>query len=148
MESSERDTRPDGSIYISERGQAGLNRAATWGRALGLIGYITSALSIVMGLFLFAARDHFVQAEVSLPAPLLGGTYVIIGVLTFFVSRYLWQFAAKTELAIRTDDKELLAEGLHKLGLMMRLTGVSVIVSVVFFMLMVFSVTLFSLLRL
>jgi hypothetical protein len=148
MESMERETRGATSLSVGERGQDGLRRAGSWGRLLAIIGFIVAAFTTISGLFLFAAREQLIQAELGIPAPLISAIYLVIGIITFIISRHLWQFAERTELAIRTEDSDLLSEGLHKLGAMMKLTGIFVIISVVFFILFFIAITLLALLKL
>jgi hypothetical protein len=150
MDSMERETVKKESLFFNERSLHALQRAGYWGRFISVIGIISAFLTITGGLFMFLAGSLTSDTgiEVPIPLPLMGALYLVSGLVTLISAIYLWQFAAKTELAIQIENSDLLADGLHKLMAMMRLLALAVIISIGLVILGLLAFALLSLLSL
>ena len=106
-------------------------QSAKWSKFLGVIGFIGTGLTIVgaISMFVMSSRLSNIPGLPFSPA-LIGVIYLIMGVVTFFISMYLYNFGAKMVAAIQSNSKELLQTAASNLNNWFKLTGILTIIIV------------------
>ena len=138
----------DQSLILNERGQIALRRAGYWGRFMSVLGFISAVLMIILGLFMFLAGSIDFGDGAGIPYPVVGGIYLAIGIIQFVASLLLWQFSDKVDLAIKTEDTQLLGDGLQKLMVLFRFLVLTTVISIALFVLSLFATILLTMLSL
>ncbi len=113
-----------------------LKECATWGKFLGVMGFVISSIITIMGI---AAGFSISRLGSSYSGRRLrlaegGGVallYLAGATILFFMSLYLFRFAQKTKMAITTDNQENITEACKNLKLYFRFAGIISIISVV-----------------
>ena len=90
-----------------------LKETSSWSYFLSIIGFIGIGLMVVLGLAMSvilgnsAMSDIDPYGQLGFPQSLLGGVYLVLGLLYFFPVLYLFNFSRKMKNALsssRTDD--------------------------------------------
>ena len=119
-----------------------LNTSASWGRMLGIVGFIMSALMIAMGVMMFRTPGNLAgagidQSQMPAGAMRMAGTmgliiYVFMGILFGIGSKFIYYFGVKTSEALRSGNTNNLHKGLSGLKNYMAFWTILMIISVLF----------------
>ena len=112
-----------------------LTEAAKWGKFLGILGFILCALMIIGGLFagtLFTASFSQLNSDFSSLGS-AGSIFItvwliLIALLYFFPSLYLFNFASKMQTAIRNNDQVYLNSSFKNLKSCFKFWGILLII--------------------
>lgn len=89
-------------IYLTETGK--------WTKLLSIIGFVFIGLIVIIGLFAGSMMSLISNGQMdNMPNGmgfLLGGMYLLIGLLYFFPTWYLMKFSQKLKLAIATKNND------------------------------------------
>jgi hypothetical protein len=119
-----------------------LSEAARWSRFLSILGFIYCGFMIIFGLFFGSIMTRMMpgagDAGVSnIGNGLLGVFVIIMSLIMFFPSLYLWNFSSKIRRAFNNNDQPLLTESLKNLKSFFKFYGVLLIVVLSFYALAV-----------
>lgn len=122
-------------LQIDNGNKPYLAEAAKWGRFLGIIGFIMCALLALTGLLagtIMASSFAQFDSELGATAGALGTgftvLYVAIGLLYFFPSLYLFNFASKMRTALMNDDQVSLNTAFRNLKSCLKFWGILFII--------------------
>ncbi len=121
-------------IVIDSVVLAHLKEAAGWAKFLGIAGFVMSGLVAIMGIgfgtFLSQIFTRYSYAAEGMGA--IGGFmmvfYLIIAIVVFLVSRYLYLFAVKAITAVNSSDQEAVTAAFLNLKIYFRFVGVLTII--------------------
>lgn len=123
------------SLQIDNGNIPYLNEAAKWARFLGIFGFIICALLIITGLFagtFFAASinqfDSELQSMGALGTGIFTVWFVVIALLYFFPSLFLFNFGAKMRTALRNNDQINLNNSFKNLKSCLKFFGIMLII--------------------
>jgi uncharacterized protein DUF5362 len=111
-----------------------LVEAAKWAKFLGILGFILCALMIICGLFAGSFFASLPEFNTSLNAMGAAGSIfitvwlVLIALLYFFPSLYLFNFASKMQTAIRNNDQVYLNSAFKNLKSCFKFWGILLII--------------------
>ena len=112
-----------------------LTEAAKWAKFLSILGFILCALMIIVALFAGTLLSaSFSQIDSSLSSMGSAGSVVItvwlllIALLYFFPSLYLFNFASKMQVAIRNNDQVNLNNSFKNLKSCFKFWGILLII--------------------
>ncbi len=123
-------------LRIEPSTQVHLKEAAMWGRFLGIVGIVLSVLIAIFGLFAGAILSNFRKgfgggyggADMAAGAGVITVIYLVIAVVYFLMSLYLYRFGAKMKMALLTTDQASLDSSFHHLKLVYRILGIVTII--------------------
>lgn len=127
------------SLSISINAHQYLAETGRWTQFLAIMGFILTGLIVIMGLFagtLFSALSGG-QSQAMLGQGMgiiFGGVYVLLGLLYFFPSMYLFNFSKKLKAAILTRDNGELEDALKNQKSFYKFWGVFTIVVICFYL--------------
>src|SRR5271169_6159427 len=83
-----------------------LNESARWARFLSIIGFISCGVMVIVGLFFGSVMSGLMSGMGSESAAMLGGSffsvvYLLVALLVFFPSFYLFIFSSKMRKAFQ-----------------------------------------------
>ena len=117
-----------------------LTEAAKWGKFLAVIGFIMCALLIITGLLagsFFASSlaqvDRELGAMSTLSTTFVSIWFILIALLYFFPSLYLFNFASKMRIALLHDDQVSLNTAFKNLKSCLKFWGVLFIIVLCFY---------------
>ena len=129
-------------LHIDQNVSSYLGESARWARFLAVVGFIMTALLVLMGLFagsvigLMMNRFGNGGGYGTPGAGALGGMvsfiYIAIGLLYFFPCLYLFNFASKMKIALGSNDQEQLGISLRNLKSCFRFVGILTIIWLAF----------------
>lgn len=126
-----------GRIAIGEADRAHLKTAAKWSKFLAIVQFICIGLMLVIALMMMLAGGVMKasMAEVpgwgDMPAGFFTGygvVLILIMVLMFFITLYLYNFAVKTLKAIAEGNDAVMTEAFANLGKYFRIQGILLII--------------------
>lgn len=135
-------------LILSEDAQYYLLIAGKWARFLGIMGFIGTAFVAIMALFMGAFMSAMSQfspaARAGFPTGLFSVIYIIIAVFYFFASMYLYQFGVKVKEGVNFGSAEYVTDGLGKLKSLFKLLGITTIVVLSLYILIIIGVVIFA----
>ena len=111
-----------------------LYQAAKWARFIGIVGFVFTALFVILALFMVSLGGR--MASIMGTNPALASSafagfgvgmsifYLLIALFSFMGSLYLYNFGKKTKLGIFNSDSETLTVGFENLKSYFKLTGI------------------------
>lgn len=139
-----------GRIVIGENDRNHLRRAGKWAQFIAIVNFICLGLGFVGALIMLLAGGAMSAAmsEVSkLPAGFMTGYslfIILMLVLAFVLTLFLYRFASKTLSAIEQGNDAVMSEAFANLGKYFRLQGIILIVGFVLVILMLVLVSAFA----
>ncbi len=127
-------------LQLDQQTSAHLADTARWAKFLAVVGFIFCALMVLAALFAGAIFStvfgHMGGAMGSSSLDGVGAAggafisviYILGALLYFFPILYLYRFATKTQMALRSRDQELLAASFRNLKACFRFIGVLTII--------------------
>ena len=95
-------------LTISNTAINDLSKTGKWTKFLSIIGFIFSGLIVIMGLFSGSIMSSIPNGQISNMfngmGIIAGGMYILMGLLYFFPSWYLFKFSQKIKKALSTQN--------------------------------------------
>ncbi len=134
-------------LIVDSSISAYLKETAVWGKFLGVIGFTYSGLVMLGAIFaasIFAKLTGNASGHGNgfLAGGIIGVIYLGLAGVVFFMSMYLYKFAKNIQVALKTNDQELLVNSFKNLKIYFRFAG---IITVVFLIITVLSIIGFML---
>jgi len=130
-------------LHIDAPSSAYLNETAKWAKFLAIVGFIMCGLIVIVAFFagsIFSAAFSRAGQEGGLSAATggIGGgfitvIYILVALLYFFPCLFLFKFASKMKVALRTNDQEQLADSFKNLKACFRFLGILTIIVLSFY---------------
>ncbi len=125
-------------LTLSEKALSHLNTARKWSKFLAIYGFINCGFIIIMGIGMFGMQVIFnLQKEVSLPFPLfivIGIIYIILGVVCFFPSLYLYKFSNNAGNLVNFRNQNRVDETFNYLAKFYKFVGIFVIITLALYL--------------
>jgi hypothetical protein len=139
-------------LEVDQTGMIYLRDAARWAKFLAVAGFIFCGLFVIVAiLFLSILSSLFNSVGASgvagIGAAPIAFVYVLIAVLNFFPCLYLYNFAAKMQVALTGNDQVQLNTSFKNMRAFYRFVGVMMIIALGFFLLGILGMVLFAALR-
>ena len=136
METNEIDLQPipQPELVLTPEALYYLKEAGKWANFLGVLGFIMCALLLIAALFvgtMFSVLSQLLPAYNSMPAgigAIFSVVIILIDILYFFFSLYLYQFADKIKKGITFIDANHVTHAFGKLKSFFKLWGIITIV--------------------
>ena len=124
---------PEKAIILTDEAQYFLQKAGQWANFLGIVGFIFCGLIALLAFFagsIFAAASQAnpMMASFAGMGSMITIIYLLMALLYFFPSLYLFQFASKVKQAILLTDKVQLTAAMSKLKSFFKFWGILMIV--------------------
>ncbi len=126
-------------LVIDENIKMFLTTTARWGKFLSIVGFVFCGLIAIGALFLMFAGSSLYS---SIPGMGTGGAfvrgfvdfiYLLMALLYYFPSKYLYDFSVYIKQAILMNDQESLSYGFSKLKSLYRFWGILTLVILVLY---------------
>jgi hypothetical protein len=135
-------------IELTLEAQGYLVEAGKWAYFLSIIGFIICGLFLLAAIFAGSLFTRVAQMQPeNTTAALMAGAggfvtffYILIDVIYFFFSLYLYQFGSKIKQGIKFSDSDYVSRALGKLKSFFKLWGIITIVVVTIYVLIFFIV--------
>jgi len=117
-------------LHIDPIGHAHLKETAKWAKFLGIVGFVVSAILVIIALFSSALLSSLPNFNGATPvsAGLISVLYLFIAVIYFFMSLYLFRFAVKMQRALTSNDQESLNGSFLNLKIVYRILGIIMVI--------------------
>ena len=117
-----------------------LSEAARWSRFLSIIGFIYCGFMVLIGLFFGSLMSRMLPLSGDSGMSAMGGGFfgvfiIIMSLVMFFPSLYLWNFSTKIRRAFNNNDQPLLTESLKNLKSFFKFYGILLIIVLSFYVL-------------
>jgi hypothetical protein len=131
-------------LLLPEEAQYYLQKSGEWARFLGIMGFIMSAF-IALCAFFIGSIFSMMSVYRATPYPagmggIMGFFYILIAVFYFIFSLYLYKFGSKIKEGIAYHDTTQVTIALSKLKSFFKLWGITTIVIIAFYILIIVGV--------
>lgn len=137
METNESLLTPE--LQIDSISQSYLAEAAKWGNFLSILGFISSAILVIVALFagvtLGSLNSTYGGGGALMGAGFITILYLIVAVVNFFMSLFLYRFSSKMKLALYSTDQDALNNSFLNLKNLYKMLGILAIIYIVFIVL-------------
>ncbi|HEX3767945.1 MAG TPA: DUF5362 family protein [Puia sp.] len=115
-----------------------LSEAARWSRFLSVLGFIYCGFMVIFGLFFGSEMTRMIPGAGDARMSSVGNTFlgvfiILLSLIMFFPSLYLWNFSSKIRKAFNNNDQPLLTESLKNLKSFFKFYGILLIVVLSFY---------------
>lgn len=134
-------------LKLTSIGISYLNQTRKWTHFLAILGFIGTGIIVIVALFLSSILAMFSGMDSSYGVSDIGsigtGTvtvfYLVLAIIYFFLSLYLYRFSIRIKAAVHEQNSTLLEDGLKNLKSYWKLTGVltAVMLSIYFLFLLI-----------
>jgi hypothetical protein len=134
METTENQLEPtaEPQIILSEEAQYYLQKTGQWAYFLGTVGFILAGILVLLSLFIGSIIGVMARfqpgAATTYPGAIGSFAYILIAVLYFFFSLYIYQFGGRIKNGILHSDSAEITIALGKLKSFFKLWGISTVV--------------------
>ncbi|RYY56625.1 MAG: hypothetical protein EOO09_05705 [Chitinophagaceae bacterium] len=132
-------------LSIDPTSRIHLGEAARWARFLSIVGFIVIGLFVVVALFFSSTVASSMSgggmygdgysSGVGLGSTVIAVTYILISLLWFFPTLFLFRFASKMKAALATNEQDSLNVSFQNLKAMLRFMGILTIIGLVLWVL-------------
>lgn len=126
-------------LHIDHQGNAHLRDAAKWAKFLSIVGFVFCGLIAVVSIFAGSVISTLFARSGDVSSAASGGIgvfvtvfYLLICLVYFFPCLYLFNFATKANVALRTNEVEALNNSFRNLKACFRFVGILTIIGLVF----------------
>jgi cell division protein FtsX len=134
-------------IILLEDAQYYLITAGKWARFLGVMGFIGTAIMVIMilfiGTFMTALFSFSPLGKAMAPMRLMTVVYIPGAVVYFFASLYLYRFGSKVRDGVELGSSAAVTDGLGNLKSLFKLLAITTIVGLVLYALIAIGFMLF-----
>lgn len=123
-------------LKISEASKSFLLETTKWAKFLAILGFVGLGL-MVIGAFFIIALGSSLRGAGGAPV-IMGVVYLLVAVLYFFPTYYLYNFSVKMKKAILEIDQNNADSGFENLKSMFKFMGILAIVMISFYVLFFF----------
>jgi len=117
------------ALEVTENSKKHLKTASLWSKIMAIIDFVGIGLLLLSAL-VFIPMGAFIGRQIDLPFSLsfYGFFMLILAVVIFFPTLYLYRFSQKIDQALAVNDTLLLEQALKSMKCYWKLTGIITIV--------------------
>lgn len=121
-------------LQVDAEAQLYFNETAKWAKFLGIIGFIFSGLTLLIGLVSLvnynevSSRSYYYSRSATMNPLVQAFVFIIIAVVWIFASLYIYRFATKMKNSLQTYDQFTFNDALCNLSKNYKFLGVVTIV--------------------
>jgi hypothetical protein len=123
-------------LVIDDIASAHLRETAKWAKFLAILGFIASALLVLVGIFYGSIMNKFSSFDDGgtrlIGAGVVSILYVFIASIYIMLSLYLYRFATKMLATLQQPDQVMFNDALNNLRLVYRITGIIIVIYLCF----------------
>lgn len=135
---------PPVSLIIDQPIQSFLKETIKWSQFIAILGFVFSGLIIIFGIIIMITPDFTGSYRFSQQQSLFAGPfYVLISLLYFFPSRFLYRFSQKIKSALAFNDQAALTIGFESLKSNFKFWGILLLVMIVFYAIVIIGAVAF-----
>ncbi|MDR0793518.1 MAG: DUF5362 family protein [Chitinophagaceae bacterium] len=121
-------------LSIDMLSQDNLKQTAKWGKFLSVVGFVGVGFMILFALFFRSLYTSSLYSEYSsgISGSSITITYLLMGILYFFPTLFLYRFSTQMLRALAEQDQNLITSSFSNLKACFRFVGVLTIIGLVF----------------
>ena len=132
-------------LHVDHRSTSYLNETARWAKFLAIVGFVSCGILVLVaifaGSFLAGAFGRLGTEGAALGGAMLSTIYILIALVNFFPCFYLFNFASKMQMAIRSNDQEKLSASFSNLKSCFKFVGIMTVIVLSFYgLILIFAV--------
>lgn len=135
------------SLEISENSKDFLMESAKWARFISIVSFVgLGIISLIGVLFLFSIipiETNKSEMNQMMP-PVIGVLYLLMAVLYFFPTMYLFRFATSIHTALSQPESNTLELGFENLKSLFRFIGILTIIVLSFYVLAILMIVIIT----
>jgi len=105
-----------------------LLESSKWCKFLAIMGYVGMGLCSLLGLLMMSGLSFLDAIYKGKPLFGLGLMYIIIAVVYYFPTTYLYKFSERIKQGLQSNNESIVTEGFSNLKKLCKFTGIMTIV--------------------
>ncbi|MCL2435499.1 MAG: hypothetical protein FWD09_05100 [Lentimicrobiaceae bacterium] len=119
-----------GTLEVTENSKNYLKTASVWSKFIAIVQFVAIVFLILTALSMFAFGSLMGSyANMPFSLSIIGWFYLVIGVVVFFPTRYLYLFAKKAAKAVLMNDTLEMEAAFRNMKSYWKFTGIMMIVA-------------------
>lgn len=136
-------------LQLNNEAVGALKESAKWSLFLAILGFVGIGFMVIAGIFMstmMAAIPSGAMGNSPFGAMkgVIGGVYIVMALLYFFPIYYLFKYASGMKTALQSNDSNLLSNALVYLKSHHKFLGVSAIVVISLYFIMIIGIIAFG----
>lgn len=129
-------------LVISLQIETFLKETIRWGKFLSILGFIFTGLIALAGVIIFTSGPFLSEIPGFPPRGVrgIGIFYVLLSLVYFFPSRFIYKFSNHLKMAFFTNDQQALNLGFENLKSNFKFCGITAIVMIIFYIIVLLGV--------
>lgn len=123
-------------LFIDDNIKLFLRETIKWGKFLSIIGFVFTGLIGLIGLSIMIGGST-IMSKIPMGNNFVGGfigfIYLLMGLLYYFPSKYLYDFCVYIKQALDLNDQESLSYGFSRLKSLFKFWGVLMVFMLIFY---------------
>jgi hypothetical protein len=129
-------------LQVDQHSSAFLKEAARWGKFLSIVGFIFCGIILLVALFagsyLAGTLGRATGEHGMVGGAFISAIYIGVALLYFFPCLYLYNFSSKMQVALRSNDQQMLNASLKNLKSCFKFLGILTIITISVYVLAIF----------
>ncbi len=115
-----------------------LKETARWAKFLAIVGFVFCLIIVIVAIFSGSFLSNMsgglgsTGPQSLMGAGVMAAIYIVVGVIYFVLSLFLYRFAGKMQVALQATDQDSFNAALYNLKLVYRISGIIVLVYLAF----------------
>ena len=102
---------------------------AYWAKLFGILGFICSALMVILAIVMFFLGGNLMSELANGVGAMAGFLYIIIAIIYFFPSKYIYGFSNQCRLALNTNSQASISAAFDNLASVFTFWGVFTVIT-------------------
>ncbi len=116
METFENNDQKDTYFISTKEINDYLLETSRWGKLLAIVGYVSITLLVLLALFImFGFSQISSLAATAFPFRFMGVIYMLIALLYYFPTNYLYKFSVQIKVGVNSNDTSTIAHAFQNL---------------------------------
>lgn len=121
------DTNTGDGISISTSSQQSLTEAGKWANFLAIVGFVMLGLMVIGAIGMFALGSVLPMGA-GMSSGVMGVVYLIMAALYFFPTYYLYNFASRIKVGLKSGSQDDVDQAFMNLKSMFKFVGIMTII--------------------
>jgi hypothetical protein len=136
----ENENQNENPLEMTERIKGYLSETARWGKFIAIVSYIGVGIMALFGLILLfvgiPAQSFGNGAFSGVPGGIMGFIYLVMAVVYYFPTSFLYKYAARIKSALLDPDQDEWTSGFHNLSKLFTFIGIMTVIVLALYALM------------
>lgn len=115
-------------IVINDEIKSYLLESSKWSKFIAIVSYVGMGILILIGVLMMFGVSFLSSLSKDAPMFLAGFIYILLAIVYYFPTTYLYRFARLIKRGVLSDDESTITESFFNMNRMFKFIGIMMIV--------------------